>query len=112
MAVVAVAIVLSFHLKHQPSQIELQMARPLGAIFWVLSVCCLLLGIGNYISECHIEASLSRMDNLLSQPTVATVNKYSRKAAIVQTGWITQLVCKRASQATFTPLKRRYRFLG
>jgi hypothetical protein len=51
MAVVSVAIVLSFHLKHQPTEIELRMAKPLGAIFWCLAVACLLVGAGNYISE-------------------------------------------------------------
>ncbi|ORY65322.1 uncharacterized protein BCR38DRAFT_295870, partial [Pseudomassariella vexata] len=71
MAIVAVAIVLSFHLKTQPSDIELRMARPLGIVFWVLSVACLLVGFGNYIG---------------------TVNRYSRKAAIVQTGWRTQSI--------------------
>ncbi|TEA18431.1 hypothetical protein C8034_v011041 [Colletotrichum sidae] len=71
MAIVSVAIVLSFHLKSEPSQLELRMAKPLGVIFWCLAVSCLCLGLGNYIK---------------------TVNKYSRKAAIVQTGWRTQLV--------------------
>ncbi|KAI1503866.1 hypothetical protein F5X99DRAFT_78172 [Biscogniauxia marginata] len=71
MAIVAIAIVLSFHLKSRPSQLELRMAQPLGIIFWVLSVACLAVGLGNYIK---------------------TVNKYSRKAAIVQTGWRTQSI--------------------
>ncbi|KAI1083431.1 hypothetical protein F5B20DRAFT_595450 [Whalleya microplaca] len=71
MAVVAIAIVLSFHLKTQPTELELRMAQPLGIVFWVLSLACLILGFGNYIK---------------------TVNKYSRKAAIVQTGWRTQSI--------------------
>ncbi|KAH9887186.1 hypothetical protein F4778DRAFT_437384 [Xylariomycetidae sp. FL2044] len=71
MAVVAMAIVLSFHLKSQPSAIELRMAQPLGIVFWLLSVACLVAGLGNYIK---------------------TINKYSRKAAIVQTGWRTQSI--------------------
>ncbi|KAK2057809.1 hypothetical protein LY76DRAFT_684458 [Colletotrichum caudatum] len=71
MSIVAVAIVLSFHLKSEPSPLELRMAKPLGIVFWVLSVACLCLGFGNYTK---------------------TVNKYSRKTAIVQTGWRTQLV--------------------
>ncbi|KAI5920183.1 hypothetical protein F4810DRAFT_683703 [Camillea tinctor] len=71
MAVVAIAIVLSFHLKDRPSPLELRMAIPLGIIFWLLSVACLVVGLGNYIK---------------------TVNKYSRKAAIVQTGWRTQSI--------------------
>lgn len=50
MAVVAVAIILSFHLKNQPSPLELKIARPMGAIFWALSVASLGLGIANYIS--------------------------------------------------------------
>ncbi|PBP17395.1 hypothetical protein BUE80_DR011827 [Diplocarpon rosae] len=71
MAIVSIAIVVSFHLKLQPSALELRMAKPLGIIFWLLSLSCLALGFGNYIK---------------------TVNKYSRRAAIVQTGWKTQSV--------------------
>lgn len=51
MAVVSVAIVLSFHLKSRATEIELRMAKPLGAIFWALSVACLLVGCANYIRE-------------------------------------------------------------
>ncbi|KAI6091400.1 hypothetical protein F4821DRAFT_255220 [Hypoxylon rubiginosum] len=71
MAIVAIAIVLSFHLKSQPSHLELRMARPLGIIFWLLSLSCLVLGFGNYIK---------------------TLDKYSKKVAIVQTGWRTQSI--------------------
>ncbi|KAF6831153.1 duf202 domain-containing protein [Colletotrichum musicola] len=71
MSIVSVAIVLSFHLKSEPSQLELRMAKPLGIVFWCLAVACLCLGMGNYIK---------------------TIDKYSRKQAIVQTGWRTQLV--------------------
>ncbi|KAI1377733.1 hypothetical protein F4677DRAFT_45823 [Hypoxylon crocopeplum] len=71
MAIVAIAIVLSFHLKSQPSHLELRMAQPLGIIFWLLSLSCLVLGLGNYIK---------------------TLDKYSRKVAIVQTGWRTQSI--------------------
>ncbi|KAK4156528.1 hypothetical protein C8A00DRAFT_41009 [Chaetomidium leptoderma] len=71
MSIVAVAIVLSFHLRKTASDMELRMAKPLGAIFWVLSVSCLGVGIANYTK---------------------TVNKYSRRAAIVQSGWKTQAV--------------------
>ncbi|KYK59337.1 hypothetical protein DCS_00467 [Drechmeria coniospora] len=51
MAVVAIAITLSFHLTHQPTDLERRMAKPLGAIFWALSVVTLFMGFGNYISE-------------------------------------------------------------
>jgi hypothetical protein len=71
MSVVAIAIVVSFHLKSQPTPLELRMAKPLGIIFWFLSLSCLALGFGNYIK---------------------TVEKYSRRMAIVQTGWKTQSV--------------------
>ena len=71
MAIVSIAIVVSFHLKSQPSRLELRMAKPLGIVFWLLSLSCLALGFGNYIK---------------------TVNKYSKRAAIVQTGWKTQSV--------------------
>ncbi|KAG6025695.1 hypothetical protein E4U19_007903 [Claviceps sp. Clav32 group G5] len=71
MAVLSVAITLSFHLRHQPTDLERRMAKPLGAVFWVLSLLMLALGLANYIQ---------------------TVNKYGRRAAIVQTGWRTQLI--------------------
>lgn len=50
MSIVAVAIVLSFHLRKPASETELRMAKPLGAIFWALSVTCLGVGIANYTS--------------------------------------------------------------
>ncbi|KAK0620385.1 hypothetical protein B0T14DRAFT_385585, partial [Immersiella caudata] len=71
MAIVSVAITLSFHLRKTATEIELRMAKPLGAVFWALSVACLGVGMANYIK---------------------TVNKYSRRAAIVQTGWKTQTI--------------------
>lgn len=110
MAVVAVAIVLSFHLKSRPSPAELRMAKPLGLVFWCLSVACLLVGLGNYIREFSDLSLLCppRPYVLLFRPRgdqwvkvdgadmqgclVETVNKYSRKAAIVQSGIKTQLV--------------------
>ncbi|KAM3538374.1 hypothetical protein ARSEF1564_008710 [Beauveria bassiana] len=71
MAIVSMAMTLSFHLKHQPSKLERHIAKPLGAIFWVLAVLTLAVGIANYIR---------------------TVNLYSKRAAIVQSGWRTQTV--------------------
>ncbi|KAG6020756.1 hypothetical protein E4U41_002736 [Claviceps citrina] len=71
MAVLSVAITLSFHLNHQPTDLERRIAKPLGAVFWVLAVLMLGLGLANYIQ---------------------TVNMYGRRAAIVQTGWRTQLI--------------------
>jgi hypothetical protein len=47
------------------------MALPLGVVFWALGVACLAVGFGNYIK---------------------TVTKYSRRMALVQTGWKTQVV--------------------
>ncbi|KAL0472384.1 hypothetical protein QR685DRAFT_234298 [Neurospora intermedia] len=77
MAIVSVAIVLSFHLRKAASDLELRMAKPLGIIFWVLSVSCLGVGVANYIPGFYAPE---------------TVNKYSRRAAIVQTGWRTQII--------------------
>ena len=71
MSVVSIAIILSFHLKDEPSNFELRMALPLGVVFWCLGLLCLALGFGNYVK---------------------TVTKYSRRAALVQTGWKTQTV--------------------
>jgi len=50
MAIVAVAIVLSFHLRKTATELELRMAQPLGAVFWALSVSCLGVGLANYTS--------------------------------------------------------------
>ncbi|KAK4214827.1 hypothetical protein QBC37DRAFT_420292 [Rhypophila decipiens] len=71
MAIVSVAIVLSFHLRRTATEKELRMATPLGVIFLALSVSCLGVGLANYIE---------------------TINKYGRKTAIVQSGWKTQVV--------------------
>ncbi|KAJ4367374.1 hypothetical protein N0V83_006956 [Neocucurbitaria cava] len=71
MAIVSVAIVLSFHLKSKPSALEKRFAVPLGIIFWILSLACLLSGLSNYIN---------------------TVTRYSQRQALVQSGWKTQVV--------------------
>ncbi|KAF2667608.1 hypothetical protein BT63DRAFT_426462 [Microthyrium microscopicum] len=71
MAVVSVAIVMSFHLKTKPSQAELRVALPFGILFWLLSLACLMSGLANY---------------------VRTVMRYSERQAIVQSGWKTELV--------------------
>lgn len=73
MSVVSIAIILSFHLKNEPSHVELRMARPLGIVFWCLGLLCLVLGFGNYVK---------------------TVSKYSRRMAVVQSGWKTQTVSR------------------
>ncbi|CEJ84816.1 Putative Duf202 domain-containing protein [[Torrubiella] hemipterigena] len=80
MAVVSVAITLSFHINHKPSAAERRMAKPLGIIFWALAILTLLVGLCNYIR---------------------TVNLYSKKAAIVQSGWRTQLVLAFISLSIF-----------
>ena len=71
LAVVAVAIVISFHLKHQPTPLELRISLPVGIVFWVLSLASLASGLANYIR---------------------TITRYSRRQALVQSGWKTQIV--------------------
>lgn len=71
MAVVAVAIIISFHLKNEPSAMEKRVALPFGLIFWLLAMACLASGLSNYIK---------------------TVNRYSRRQALVQSGVATQVV--------------------
>ncbi|PGH18421.1 hypothetical protein AJ79_00490 [Helicocarpus griseus UAMH5409] len=71
LSVVACAIIMSFHLRYKPSKLELRMALPLGIVFWVLSFVCLCSGFATYIR---------------------TMTKYSRNAALVQSGWKTQVV--------------------
>lgn len=51
MAIVSVAIVLSFHLRKTAPELELRLAWPLGGIFWALSISCLGVGVANYISR-------------------------------------------------------------
>lgn len=71
MAIVSVAIMISFHLKSQATAVERRAALPFGIIFWLLSLACLASGFANY---------------------VRTVTKYSQRVALVQSGWKTQLV--------------------
>ena len=71
MSVVSAAIILSFHLKSEPTSIERRIALPVGLIFWVLSLGCLISGLGNYLK---------------------TVKQYAHRRALVQSGWKTQVV--------------------
>ncbi|KAL9049967.1 MAG: hypothetical protein Q9206_005282 [Seirophora lacunosa] len=70
MAIVSVAIMVSFHLKSEPSPWELRIALPVGLVFWLLSAACLINGLANYVK---------------------TVVKYGRRTALVQSGWKTQV---------------------
>ncbi|KAL4918371.1 hypothetical protein BDW62DRAFT_68010 [Aspergillus aurantiobrunneus] len=70
LGIVSVALIISFHFQAQPSKLEQRISFPMGIIFWVLSLVSLGNGLANYIR---------------------TVTKYSRKAALVQSGWKTQM---------------------
>lgn len=71
MAIVSVAILISFHLKATASALEKRLALPFGLVFWILSMACLAAGLNNYVK---------------------TVTRYSRRQALVQSGTGTQLV--------------------
>ncbi|KAE8551040.1 hypothetical protein TMatcc_009129 [Talaromyces marneffei ATCC 18224] len=71
LAIVSSAILISFHLTSIPTQLERSIALPLGIVFWCMSLACLASGFGLYVT---------------------TVKKYSRKAALVQSGWKTQAI--------------------
>ena len=71
LAVVSVAILLNFHLKSQPSDLEQKLSRPLGVVFWCLSLACLATGCGIYME---------------------TVTKYAHRRALVQSGVKTQFI--------------------
>jgi uncharacterized membrane protein YidH (DUF202 family) len=71
LAVVSIAILINFHLKHQPSALEVKVSMPVGIIFWILSLASLVSGFSNY---------------------VRTVAKYARKDALVQSGFKTQVM--------------------
>jgi uncharacterized membrane protein YidH (DUF202 family) len=66
LTIVSCAIILSFHLHSAPSQLERHVALPLGLVLWTLSSLCLITGFCTYLK---------------------TVIKYSRRTAIVQSGW-------------------------
>lgn len=68
---VSVAIYINFHLKHQPTQLERSLSQPLGIIFWILAMVCLVSGVANYMK---------------------TVTKYANRRALVQSGIKTQFV--------------------
>lgn len=72
MATVSVAIVSSFHLKHEPSDIERRIALPVGVIFWLLALSCLVAGTAKYAN---------------------TVTQFNRNHALAQHGWKSHLVC-------------------
>ncbi|PKY09319.1 hypothetical protein P168DRAFT_324304 [Aspergillus campestris IBT 28561] len=71
LGVVSIAIIISFHFYGASTSLERRMSLPLGIIFWVLSLGCLVNGFVNY---------------------VRTVRKYSHKAALVQSGWVTEVI--------------------
>lgn len=71
LAIVSVAILINFHLKHQPSALEKKVSLPLGIVFWGLALASLISGFANY---------------------VRTVAKYARKDALVQSGVKTQVI--------------------
>ena len=71
LAVVSVAILINFHLKSQPSDLEVRLSHPLGIVFWCLALACLATGCGIYMR---------------------TVAKYAHRRALVQSGVKTQFV--------------------
>jgi uncharacterized membrane protein YidH (DUF202 family) len=71
LAVVSVAILINFHLKSQPTDLEARLSRPLGIIFWCLALTCLATGCGIYMR---------------------TVAKYAHRRALVQSGVKTQFI--------------------
>jgi len=79
LAVIAMTIVLSFHLRMPTSAIERRMALPLGFIFWVMAVLSLFTGLGNYLK---------------------TVERYRVKQALVQSGCKTQIVSSKRIHAS------------
>lgn len=71
LAIVAVAIILSFHLSNKPSPAERVVALPLGIVFGVLAIGAFVNGIVRYL---------------------AVVEGYGRRKAVVQSGVGTQIM--------------------
>ncbi|RPA75453.1 hypothetical protein BJ508DRAFT_230110 [Ascobolus immersus RN42] len=49
--VLGVAVMLSFHFKQEPTEVERRMAFPLGMIFWVLSFLSILAAAAQYFTN-------------------------------------------------------------
>ena len=71
MEIIAVAIAFQFHIKKSATQIELKTSYPLGIVFSIGAILCLITGLGNYMK---------------------TVTKYAENAPIAQSGRKTQAV--------------------
>lgn len=89
MAVVSVAIILNFQLRAKPSPLERRMALPLGIVFWLLSLLSLGTGLFTYLKTC---APRSHSIRVPADRSAFSIQKYSRRAAIVQSGTKTQIV--------------------
>lgn len=63
MAIVSIAILLSFHLKLQPSALEKQFALPLGIIFWV---CIYLKLVINCFLCCYVLTEKNKKTNVVA----------------------------------------------
>ena len=81
MSIVSAAIILSFHLKSEATSIEKRISLPVGLLFWLLSLGCLINGLGNYLK---------------------TVRQYAQRRALVQSGWKTQVVCPSARRDSWS----------
>lgn len=82
LAIVSIALLVSFHLKRIPTEQEQRIGLPLGVVFWVLSLGTLGCGVASYIR---------------------IVEGYGRRKALVQSGWVTQIV------SSLLPLARNNR---
>ncbi|KAK6350250.1 hypothetical protein TWF696_006485 [Orbilia brochopaga] len=71
LCVMSLAVMTTFHFTSQPTKLERRVAFPLGLVFWILAMLSLACGVANYLK---------------------TVEKYSRKVPVVQSGWPTQLL--------------------
>lgn len=71
LSVVSSAIVVSFHLRYEPSPLERRFALPLGIVFCLLSLGTLAMGLANY---------------------VRTIRHYAQRRALVQAGFRSQAV--------------------
>jgi uncharacterized membrane protein YidH (DUF202 family) len=71
LAIVSVAVLINFHLRHQPSRLERHVSLPLGLVFWCLALTALVAGVAKY---------------------VRTVSRYAHGQALVQSGVKTQVL--------------------
>ena len=86
LAIVAAALLISFHFKEPPTEEERKVGLPLGIVFWVLSLGACASSVALYIK--HLEG-------------------YGHRRPIVQSGWVARSVGQQIEESAVQAEARR-----